>query len=152
MNGLRTVQTEKGKYRIVHETGATLPFVLQGPKEAADMKYALAHLMIVQETCQELKKLQDSCKAYTDVSSMDSSIADLRMNDSSLMPGKGFKFTDSMLLSSEKLGDILRGPKHKNPLKDGTYTFVEGISTFLNNVQTARIQSAKNKANQVAQK
>ncbi len=115
------------------------------------MKRTLAHLMIVQEACQKIKKLEDSCKAYTEISTLDQKTADLRVKSSNWIPGKDFELTD-FILPSEKIEDILRGPKHQNSLRDGTYAFVEGISQFLNSVQTARIQSAKNKANQVAQK
>lgn len=115
------------------------------------MKRTLAHLMIVQEACQKIKKLQDSCQAYTEVSSMDSNISDLRIKSSNWIPGKDFELTDFML-PSEKIEAILRGPKHQNSLKDGTYAFVEGISEFLNSVQEKRFQIAESNRSKVAQK
>lgn len=119
------------------------------------MERMLARIMILQETCRDTKKLKEVCKTYSRLSMLDDKSTDIYLNDNGLVPGVQLSMLDTEVFQSEKIESIIRGDKFQNVLKDGTYSFAEGISTFLNAVQEVKVQVAKQEGlnkSRVAQK
>ncbi len=136
--GLTTQMTERGQYRIVHESGAILPFVLQWPKEAADMKLKLAKVMTVQDTCIEKKSLLDTCKIYSE-KSFDNYTADLFIDNNPYVIGP-----DSLILQSEEIESSIRGVNKKHSIRTGGISpFAEWMASFLNTIQDSKVKITK---------
>ena len=128
----------KKQYHIIHvPTGMKLPFVLQGPKEAADMKLLLAKAMVIQDTCIEKKKLIDTCKIYSEQSVLWD--YNLYVDDNPYIIGP-----DSLVFSGYKIESVLRWENNKNSMTEGVNYFVEGMANYINKIQE--------KKNQVVQK
>ncbi|MDD2917266.1 MAG: hypothetical protein PHH70_05475 [Candidatus Gracilibacteria bacterium] len=150
VNGLEIQETPSGKYRIVDESGIVLPFVLQGKSEAIEMQFALARIVIEQETCRKIRDLRVSCGTY--VGEDITGDPNLFMKNSNWIPGSRFKLWNDIIWSGPEIAEIVQGAGHRHPLPDGIYPFVAGISQFLNEIHNTQVRVAKNKTNQVAQK
>lgn len=70
-NSMSATQLSKLQFQIVDErTGEVLPFVLQSLERALQMQKLLADATVRQETCLEKKSLLDTCKMYSEKSSI----------------------------------------------------------------------------------